>query len=526
MPRARRRKDSTFQTSMTKSIFLHGDPNRQKLLVLDRIQDLFLKMVNQDIQMLSSNPDIVLQLVKNDKKDSAMRSLEKLMRINGLNSAFCQNAFDIAVTHLSNRLDNIRLELLSEGIELFAKSKVLFAMSVMGRSRADMVDIMRSIKQEFHQKCASELEQMTTEEFNHLQQEFTDRYIYRSMEYKIPELKSVSVPLDSRLMRLEKSANTTFPYVILITDPEKPRSRIAVPLNTSAHSLHKINSNTMAGTVMMKIRNGKLRISWSYDTKRVQPKTLNKVGVDTGITDSFHTSDDRSIGSMAEILDFYHKEVEPAFAEISDLRNKKSKISYYLRHHDLPEDVRRSLIQKMDRLEKMIRTADAPYRKKRHYYEKLDHEIKQSVADYMDSISKDTLTVIEKLDIKEFKKSKSVNSMFSTFARGKLQSKLMKTLNWKGYDYIEVVPDFTSQLCPVCNHLTPENRHHKEFTCTCCGYTGDADHVASINIRDRADDAEILNLCEQYKYDHQGLQNSMKIVYMGRHDKYLNTASA
>ena len=36
---------------------------------------------------------------------------------------------------------------------------------------------------------------------------------------------------------------------------------------------------------------------------------------------------------------------------------------------------------------------------------------------------------IEKLDIKEFNKSRKVNGMFSTFARGKLQRKLMEALN-------------------------------------------------------------------------------------------------
>ena len=47
------------------------------------------------------------------------------------------------------------------------------------------------------------------------------------------------------------------------------------------------------------------------------------------------------------------------------------------------------------------------------------------------AISKDTLTVIEKLDIKEFNKSRKVNGMFSTFARGKSSKKLMEALNLK-----------------------------------------------------------------------------------------------
>ena len=51
----------------------------------------------------------------------------------------------------------------------------------------------------------------------------------------------------------------------------------------------------------------------------------------------------------------------------------------------------------------------------------LDHEIKTSVNQYIGYISPDTLTVLEKLDIKEFNKSRKSNGMMSTFARGKLQ---------------------------------------------------------------------------------------------------------
>lgn len=110
----------------------------------------------------------------------------------------------------------------------------------------------------------------------------------------------------------------------------------------------------------MCIKNGKLHIGWAYTRSMKQPKTSVVRGVDTGITDVFHTSDGKAIGFMKPVLDFYHNTVEPSFAGLSDLRNKKRSVSHYLRHHkDLPEDVRRSLIQKMDRLDYMMQTMDA-----------------------------------------------------------------------------------------------------------------------------------------------------------------------
>lgn len=517
MPKPRRRKGTSFETSVTKSVFLYGQPNKGKLACLKEMVSSFTALVNHDILLLDDNKALFLQIVKNDKKDPDMRVFEKSIRPVGINSAFCQNAFDMAVTHLSNRLDNIRLDLLGEGMDIFARSKVLFGMSVMGRSRENMIQAMRAINKPFHQACADALEQMTADEFSFKQMELMDRYTARSLEYRIPQLRSVSVPLDSRLMVMEPSANTTMPYVITVSDPFHSGKRISVPVNTTRHSLHRIRSHHMAGTVMMRVINSNLKITWAYTAKRRQPKTSVVVGVDVGITDCLYPSEGAPSGSMKPALDFYHDEVEPAFAEIFDLRNKKRSISHYLRHHDLPEDVRRSLIRKMDRLEEMIRTADTPYRKKRHYYAMLDTEIRSAVAAYINSIDADTLTVLEKLDIKEFNKSRRMNAMFSNFARGRLQQKLMSALNWKGYDFVEVAPDYTSQVCPVCSHLDPANRNGKRFACTCCGFEDDADHVGALNIKTRVDDKDISELCKKYPYQHAALQKGLKKIYADRH---------
>ena len=363
MPKARKKKNSSFQTTITKSVFLYGRPNKEKLAALRQMQNSYTALINRDIELLEKNPTIVLQLVKNDKKDPQMRKLEKAIRPEGINSAFCQNAFDAAVVQVSSRLNNIRLDLLSEGMGVFAQSKVLFAMSIMGCSKQKMEETMQQLEGTFYEDCAKTLHEMSETKFSYLQLEFQERYASKSLEYRIPKLHSVSVPLDSRLMKIEKSTDTKMPYVIMIANPLKTRQRITIPIDTSSHSLHKIQCSKMAGTILMQIRKGNLRIGWSYNSTRQQPATTSCIGVDTGISDCFHTSDGRAIGSMSPVIDFYHEEVEPAFAKLADLRNKKRKIKHFLRRHDLPEDVRRSLIEKMDRLERMIQTAKTPHRK-------------------------------------------------------------------------------------------------------------------------------------------------------------------
>ena len=96
---------------MTKAVFLFGSPNTGKRELLKKIQSYYTDLVNRDIEILSSKPDLTMELVKNDKKAPVVRALEKSIRPAGVNSAFCQNAFDCAFTTLANRLDTIRIDM-------------------------------------------------------------------------------------------------------------------------------------------------------------------------------------------------------------------------------------------------------------------------------------------------------------------------------------------------------------------------------------------------------------------------------
>ena len=528
MPKARKKKSSEFESSPVKSVFLFGKPNKGKLDLIWQMEHKYVEMINFNIDALMAVPDIHVQLVKNDKKNSYVRQLQKQLRSKDINSAFCQNAFDSAFTKLSNRLDAIRLEMFKTIDSIFCQSKVLFGLCLDGAGKNEMLICLNEVikaarvKKDitFYLDCIAQLQNMSDDEFDAQMMEFHELYDMISVQFKTPHVKSEAIPFDSRLMKIEPSTDTAMPYVITLTNPFVKGNRISIPINTSRYSLHKIQANRMAAAVTVKPEGTKVRIGWSYAKSLKKPETTVNMGVDTGIKDSFFLSDGRSIGSMKDVIDYYHREVEPAFAQLSSLRNKKRSISHYVRQHkNLPLDVRRSLIQKMDRLEYMIRTADAPYRKKRAYYNMLNHEIKQDVKTYMSCITHDTLTVLELLDIKEFNKSRKLNGDLSTFARGKLQQKLMSELNWYGYDYVEVPPDFTSQTCPICSYRNAENRskvNSKIFKCGCCGYEDDSDHIGAVNIRNRATDRELLKLCKDAK-SHKDMQSRLIRLLDDRH---------
>lgn len=531
MPKARKRKDTQFDNKISKCVFLYGEPTNDKAEKIKRMQTELTKLINRYIKQIYNNRNLTLQIVKDDKRNSQITAFEKNIRPDKINAAYSQNAFKIAITHLSNRLDNIRLDMCRECKSIFTTSKVLFAMSIDGRSKAEMITVMQNISKSvkskkdtsFYDECAEELKSIEDSEFEFMQQEFRVIYDMVSCEYKIPYITRSQIPLDSRIMTIEPSENIEAPYVITISNMlDVGGDKIVVPLNTTKHFIHKINTRKMAGMVSISMDIQKcLKVDWSYKNCVSQPKTSKIIGVDTGISDTFHTSEDKAIGSMGPVIDFYKNDVEKSFASLSDMRNKKRKISHYLRRHEnLPEDVRRSLIQKMDRLDQMIQKAEAPHRKNRRYYGMLEHEVKSSIDSYIKSIDHETLTVLEKLDIKEFNSSRKANGKRSMFARGQLQKKLMETLNWKGYDFKEIEPDYTSQCCPVCSYTDKTNRNNKSFKCQCCGYEADADYVGALNIKARAEDKEILDVCEKYKYNHDEMQKHIKMVFHARNEKY------
>ena len=180
MPKTRKKKSSAFESSPVKSVFLFGKPNKGKLDLLWQMEHKYVELINFNIEALMAVPDIHVQLIKNDKKDSYVRQIQKQFRPENINSAFCQNAFDTAFTKLSNRLDAIRLEMLKTIDSIFCQSKVLFGLCLDGVAKDEMtaclnkvVNAVRNKKDTaFYQNCIAQLQNMSADEFDAQMMEF------------------------------------------------------------------------------------------------------------------------------------------------------------------------------------------------------------------------------------------------------------------------------------------------------------------------------------------------------------------
>ena len=92
--------------------------------------------------------------------------------------------------------------------------------------------------------------------------------------------------------------------------------------------------------------------------------------------------------------------------------------------------------------------------------------------------------------------SKKQRNRFSTWSKGTLLERLSVKLTEKEITETIVNPAYTSQICCKCNHLG--NRKGKEFKCSNCNLSIDADFNASINIKKRKFISEI-NIDTPYK---------------------------
>lgn len=92
--------------------------------------------------------------------------------------------------------------------------------------------------------------------------------------------------------------------------------------------------------------------------------------------------------------------------------------------------------------------------------------------------------------------SRKQRNRFSTWSKGLLLERLSIKLAEKGITETIVNPAYTSQVCCKCNHLG--ERKGKEFKCSNCNLSIDADFNASINIKKRKFIKEI-NIDTPYK---------------------------
>jgi len=122
---------------------------------------------------------------------------------------------------------------------------------------------------------------------------------------------------------------------------------------------------------------------------------------------------------------------------------------------------------------------------------KAEKRAREEIKNYIGKIVKEAVTgrfniVIEDLkglkDNKSGKWSKVVNRRFNYWFYSLILQRIRDRAELFGVRCKSIPPQYTSQTCPKCGCVDKSNRQGEKFKCLQCGFSGDADHIAAINI--------------------------------------------
>ena len=91
-----------------------------------------------------------------------------------------------------------------------------------------------------------------------------------------------------------------------------------------------------------------------------------------------------------------------------------------------------------------------------------------------------------KFNNKQYEEELNYNDLFSLLRIYSMKDTVIRMSGNYNVNVVLVNPDFTSQMCPKCEHISKNNRKSQEtFCCEKCEHENNADINAAINIKDR-----------------------------------------
>ena len=219
------------------------------------------------------------------------------------------------------------------------------------------------------------------------------------------------------------------------------------------------------------------------------------LGLDVGITDLITLSNGAVYGANSSEL----------FYTLSDNLVNKNRSRLFSYKRQLEERISTEQdLSKKSLLEQKLKNLEENNLGSKKRISKIS-KYKSRIVSYINCelnkmIKEEDIEEIVREDLNWVSKKKNVSrkqqNRFSTWSKGTLLERLSIKLAEKGIKETIVNPAYTSQVCCKCNHLG--NRKGKEFKCSNCNLSIDADFNASINIKKRKFISEI-NIDTPYK---------------------------
>ena len=336
---------------------------------------------------------------------------------------------------------------------------------------------------------------------------------YKKIDYTTDYLKDLKVDVH-RLNNLLRRYIRRYK-----TKAHTNKSNVILP-----SSLYKFNPSNNEFTLTGKKRNSKVKITLIGNVPKLKgtlelvknqksnqyylhvplDRIINKkkmtdeseiLGLDVGITDLITLSNGSIYGANSAEL----------FYNLSDNLVNKNRSRLFSYKQKLEERISTEQDQsKKSILEQKLRNLEENNLGSKKRIAKIS-KYKSRIASHINCelnkmVKEEDIQEIVREDLNWSSKKKNVSrkqrNRFATWSKGVLLERLSVKLAERGIKETIVNPAYTSQVCCKCNHLG--NRKGKEFKCSNCNLSIDADFNASINIKKRKVIKEI-NIDTSYK---------------------------
>ncbi len=153
--------------------------------------------------------------------------------------------------------------------------------------------------------------------------------------------------------------------------------------------------------------------------------------------------------------------------------------------------------------------------KESRFHKDINHCISKKIV----AKAKDTRQMIALEDLTGIRKSVTVHKAQRSRIHSWTFRQLRNFIEYKsiiaGISIILVNPRGTSHICPKCNNNEKANRPNRNtFRCVQCGFSGNADHIAAINIANRASVNKPIVSCNEVEVRKETeIEHSYKLPY-------------
>lgn len=279
------------------------------------------------------------------------------------------------------------------------------------------------------------------------------RKVFKHFMFKIPVMHSCCMILDHKVAQVEISKNT-FDYWIKLSTLVRGK---VIYLPVKSYDYYNNIKGKNKNTIQIKVSPDTIEYGFIKDIEDIEYKGTSTIGIDIGLVNTLSSSG----GSQ------YGKRLFPLLKKYDAIINSIIK-----------DRMKKGLYESCPKLNRL--------------YSKVRNLVKNEIGRCLNrliELERPKIIVIENVkNINKTLKCKNPEMRRILLRSGfsKIGKRLVNKCEIRKIKVVEVNPAYTSQRCPVCGFVHKDNRKYQEcFKCLNCGYTRNADYVASVNICDR-----------------------------------------